>query len=192
MYNSFRPPTDNLYKFLALFGLFLLGFAIWIAWKSFWESASEFRDVANLQREHNELIAVQWGAALREAFEKADGDMDAVGEFLEDAVERASDETAESAQRLERREWDAQLATESTALILIFATVLGAVGILLSFIGFLLWYFKVQRYQDRILRQQAAGDAGRNTRPKKRLRAAPAPTRFWLSLMPGQKRRQRS
>jgi hypothetical protein len=130
-------PTDNLYKFLAIFGL-----SIVIA-------AGGFAAKLQLDREDtSRVVEARALAETREAEEltkSSDPAERAHGVALADSVIRQADSAKALADRLTEK-------PSKTIPVLIGVTVVGAV---ISAFGFVLWWYRFQRYQDIVTRRQA-------------------------------------
>lgn len=164
-------PTDNLYKFMALSGMGIVGFAVWFRWKrlqSFADGLSKARIensglMTELEQIHESLsIQSELAEDLRRTIEE-EGKSDDVDEAWR---QRRNNDITRVETRLEDHE--ARLSavaaalgrsSETTKSILAHqeqfqwlhgATLgLALVGVALSCCGFTLWYFKLQWYQDR-------------------------------------------
>lgn len=142
-------PTDNLYKFMALSGLA-------IALISFFLPMKQVRDI------EMEIVEIQEQARL----------LNEKNDFLDikkGIIERLKSAPAEEAEKIfiERQ----QLVLESVRILAKLERVkflkdeiknlktiiglLSGLGVFLSVLGFILWYQKVQRYQDKVLKDNA-------------------------------------
>jgi hypothetical protein len=131
----FAPPTDSLYKFLALSGLALCIVALWVPLRE----ADRINGEMPAFSAESDLLAEQ--ARLRTGSGSTVPSVDA----LDNERER---QHARKEKELEIRTaaWKAQTAWYGKVL---------AVGVLAAVIGFTLWWFRVQRYQDQLARSQA-------------------------------------
>jgi len=140
------PPTDNLYKFMALAGIVLLVAApfFWttyrlkqeehlraeLRWMAEAQPPSEYY-LAKVQIEHGETVSLE----RRQMVERFD--------YAEKELGRVSDEFA---------------ALESYKLtVSILAATMGTIGLSLAAFGFPLWYVRVQRPLDRLLVRESKG-----------------------------------
>ncbi len=173
-----RPPTDNLYKFLAITGLLVLATCIGIN-----EHRNYIHSVENAQiRVGKETI----DRKLAQETEEIDRVVSSVQANIaraknspeqldHEAIDQLRDEIEElrriafkqsssdwlvkdsSALRLKSELADASVAaTRSMNIWLIF---FGLVGLLSTLSGFVLWYYKLQRHQDRIIATEASGES---------------------------------
>ena len=132
------PPTDNLYKFLALFGLAIVIAAGGMAGK--------------LQLDHEDVERNTEARALASPLEadrltRSSNPADrARGVALADTVTKLADSVQAVADRLK--------AKPSKTLPTLICIALA--GVAVSTVGFILWYCRFQRYQDRIVERQAA------------------------------------
>ena len=148
------PPTDNLYKFLSIFGLI----------------------VALLSFIFPQILIFE----IKTQILKLDGEVVVLEEDML-ALERSSKPkmTAADEKQLRHRMAEVKgktaviegLATQIEDLVLLFSIGIGT-GIFFMIIGFQLWYFRVQKFQDRILKDDAEK---RLTRRSTRTRKSSAP-----------------
>ena len=146
MINPLTPPTDNLYKFVAISGLVLL-FGAPVYWATFELQLQERRTEAIVAFEKSWPPAEYFfspkpddtpeNARVRERWEA-----------LRNAVEAAEVRNARATARLHQFE---RLDRGLSAL----AIVLALAGLAAALVGFRLWYVRVQRPQDRLLLKQA-------------------------------------
>lgn len=159
-----QPPTDSLYKFLAVFGLVLLGFGLWLPLQRY-DAAAE-----QSARAEDEWVPLypKVGQHFRLAL------------LGFDCSRSPDDKTPLPAKCSELPELEAKWAAVSTdySSALAEATAstrrteflvaqykqyawigggIGAVGAFLSALGFTLWYTRIQRFQDATLRSEAEG-----------------------------------
>ena len=136
---TLRPPTDNLYKFLALAGLVLAALLLTLL----------FRELFRLQRAHDDAVVTLVAAGM-----PADA-----------AVEDAPDDGARSL--ILRRDLLRGRAVELQRLFTgaFMARLVGG-SLAVSTVAFGLWYLLVQRPQDELLRRQVAA-AGPDPVPRR-------------------------
>jgi len=139
------PPTDNLYKFLALAGILIVvgGYVfVYLQADRSQELLRELKQGAALIHAETEIARLR--SLLNDPNERR-------GKHLEEGYEAAARERA----RLTKVEEELKflLAWKNRSMILLAAA--HVVGSVLSAVGFALWYQRVQRYQDLILRRQA-------------------------------------
>ena len=152
-------PTDNLYKFIALSGLVLLVTAIVVPVKIQDEIDKDFARLVLIQQVKIDLAVLEWNQAgsppktltTEEAIEKWRSSQKEKKEELQSRLRKLEVSGADaefeyySAIRVRKR-WRR------------IAYCIGAIGILLMCIGFRLWYVRLQKYQDKIIRRQAELD----------------------------------
>ena len=131
------PPTDNLYKFVALFGLTILLSAGGLAVKLHIDL-----DNANRAIESRALVGLREADRLGRSTDEADRKQ-AVA--LADSIRRVADTVETSHDRL----------TERPSILMPSLLMAAVAGALISIIGFVLWYMRFQRYQDMIVQKQA-------------------------------------
>lgn len=147
------PPTDNLYKFLALAGILVaVGSYIFVYLQA--------------DRSQELLIELKQGAALIHA----ETEIARLRSLLNDPNERRSKHLEEAYETAVREGARLTKVEEELAFLLawknryMIALVAGlVVGAALSAVGFVLWYRRVQKYQDLILRRQATEAKGTGT-----------------------------
>ena len=123
-------PTDNLYKFLALSGLIIGVVSLFLLFQDAYRSQELLRQI----KENIEVVkALQTLGQMEEALV---------------TIAKSTASLEELKFILEQKEFNKSRG-------LTFA----CVGFFLSASGFVLWYVKVQRYQDKILKEQAQGNA---------------------------------
>ena len=133
------PPTDNLYKFVALFGLVIALGSGGAAFK-----LSVERENANRNTEARALAAVREADRLSRSSTAGDRQHAAA---LADSVRRLADSVEAVAERLYER----------PSYVMPALLVAMAVGSAISAVGFVLWYQRFQRYQDQTTRRGPTG-----------------------------------
>jgi hypothetical protein len=188
-----QPPTDNLYKFMAISGLLIFGFfLVWPTLQIFQLSRETIQlqgemdaldvevdiiseSITNLKKEDALLEKrtadlrkrVQNLATLPKKVLKSKGiNIEAESDRLhqdEITIIKKAEELREKNDLLriknvelitKRKLLESALAHFRTEVIMLFVGAI--VGLLLSTWGFWLWYFRVQRFQDMIIRKQAS------------------------------------
>ena len=155
------PPTDNLYKFMAISGLvaailaivFYHGFVMNTGLKV-QEASAEISIVSavidNLKRQ---------SALFRKRMELSNGEN--LAELLQEAT-LLEDELLElqiQHHRSIQKHEESKLFANLFYPLMIAVLVISVGGISVSISGFQLWYSRLQRYQDGILRQRASQNA---------------------------------
>lgn len=137
MFESVRPPTDNLYKFIAIFGLAILLVSGWSCLQTY--SLQERLDRESVGRFR--LLA----EAIILSVAEADGTFTRP---TESEIQRLRDEAyGNVTDRIDA----------ATPLTLAIAGM--AIGAGLTIVGFTLWYRKVQRHLDKLLLAQIAKES---------------------------------
>ena len=139
-------PTDNLYKFIALSGVALFFFAgglLFVAQKDFFDQHAALREVTARMAAENENLT------LRDSFPNAVADADTAD--VERRL-RAIDSLliAYAGKRGVKDVYD----TGRTVVIIV-CVVMMVAGATIADVGFRLWYKRLQRYQDIIIRADA-------------------------------------
>jgi DNA-binding transcriptional MerR regulator len=184
-----KPPTDNLYKFLALSGLLILiistTYPVWLYLELDKQSAGFHRDlkVLNIEAEKFQESRPVVDKAIRESSKVNSQALDAVEKFkksqisLEEvrkALDEASNASGEATEKIKELEeevhnWLRQHAeieykkdlleiSESAAKRVGGLAVIGTLaGLGITVWGFILWYQRVQKYEDIILKEKVSG-----------------------------------
>ena len=124
-------PTDNLYKFMALSGLFLIIFSFTLVLLQ----ANRSQDI------HRELKRLSTIMELKNFQNERDKKLG------ENIVENLG----QSRKLLEELKFILEQKPKYMAFFVIFMLI----GVILSITGFQLWYSRVQRYQDILIKNQA-------------------------------------
>lgn len=147
-----QPPTDNLYKFMAIFGLTLLVISLILpVYINYTVAVNNAEVMARIR-----VIDTEMAIA---------GDFDIFRELSEDKiltpnekkefVAKQKDFIVKNGQTLD--ELNIVTATTPALIgIMFYSTIMGIVGSILVYKGFRLWYDKLQKYQDIIVKNQAA------------------------------------
>ena len=138
-------PTDNLYKFMAIAGLSIALFSIYLM---FTRAEQGTLRVDQLERESTVLLEEENQIEL--AWERLKEKAGPSSKSLEDARN-------EIKKRKARMHEDVQAAKRFAELNLWLIKqlrVASIVGVLLAVVGFFLWYFRVQKYLDIAIREQ--------------------------------------
>ena len=162
MLDQIRPPTDSLYKFLAIAGLAIFLVAGWAHFRVDLQmikldSKAELviaRTVRN-QAEHMKKLLAE--AANDNTIATAD----AAKDRLREIVSSQHEGTQEDNLSLATLAWErGSLVRDNEPERTLLKISVGA-GLVLSLIGFVLWYIKIQRPTDAILKLQ--WDAAKNS-----------------------------
>jgi hypothetical protein len=171
--NDMRPPTDNLYKFLAIFGLIVVGFSIYIPlqrleafsrsnvlidsalWPMF-DRQDVLMDYVNarhdclIEKEKNNGQATKPGACKELLRKKA-------------AADAATADLVNLRRQLEPLEMERNFLYQQYVMYSRIGIVLGCIGAILCVVGFWLWYVRLQKFLDEAMRREASS-AGRSQR----------------------------
>jgi hypothetical protein len=155
--NSLAPPTDNLYKFVAIFGLVLIVGGCVLLYITV-DNSLEAATRAN--QGFRSAIATEESPEVQEVLSEAISKM--VDERRQDPglaaalrAAGASDEAIAEAVAMQEAA-DVFFAHESRLRgVTGVARMLGGLGAIVSAVGFGFWYRRVQRFEDQILRRRA-------------------------------------
>jgi hypothetical protein len=155
-----RPPTDNLYKFLALSGLVAmlvaLIYPLTMINKLEIESAEVFGD---LKLSQAELARLELRVAALRA-EDSSGQIEAGHRYLaETQLDEFSDALFDAQKAMilsQTRSHKLDVLFDNTKKWVNLAIILFAVGTVAMTFGFWKWYTKIQRFEDAILERRAA------------------------------------
>lgn len=172
-----RPPTDNLYKFVALTGFVLVIVSLGLPLVTTWDIE---RRVARTKAKARWSMTKMWVVAPKaERASNLVTKMNAAGDTASDStvaawqqeiealdLQRLSDRSQFERERLldfisELQDITADNAESKILLrrlkaINRFTSIGLIVGLLLTISGFVLWYYKTQRHQDSILQDRAS------------------------------------
>ena len=166
-------PTDNLYKFMAIAGLALLGYSgVYVAREArnvnleFFDATRE-RDLLNL-----ELERLEKRVEARQKAEKVANDFAEKSEDFKKALESHKAQALEDPEfqdivqqfyLIESKQTEVNNKIKKTNYLLRtfrYLRVLGFMGVIggliLAGVGFLNWYWKIQIYQDRSMKRGSA------------------------------------
>jgi hypothetical protein len=165
-----QPPTDNLYKFLAIFGLLLFGFSVYVPLQRLDEYS---REVAKWNAAWGPLIV-----RARSADDDARAELEcAIAKRRGPAIRK---ETLEYCREVESKSAQSKLAAKNLAIAMeelsggkemleylkrqfaLYSSIgiAGAIiGAMLIFLGFYLWYVRTQRPLDMAIRSSSAGSS---------------------------------
>jgi membrane-bound ClpP family serine protease len=146
-----EAPTDNLYKFIAIFGLaLLLVGAILPTYITYSEKMNYVETMAKVKALENEMLV----AGDFEILEEFKTEKVRTSEEVERFNAKVRDFTLKNGQavaELERFNARNPFAVAAADNI----RILYVIGAFLVAFGFVLWYYKLQRYQDLIIKNQA-------------------------------------
>ncbi len=141
-------PTDNLYKFMALTGVVLVIGSFILVW-------------FKAERSQELLREYKQGAALIEAKIEIAELSDLLDQESRKRIGKSSElrrEVGVDRAKLVVIEEELKLILEDKLMYMVFLIVSQVVGFSLSIVGFKLWYERVQKYQDIILRRQGTSE----------------------------------
>lgn len=174
--NPLTTPTDNLYKFLAIFGLIVTMFSVYVPLQRFleYERVTSKYAVASKPYWDRQLTIARAGATsslctLEKEILAADAKSSAPDRGNSKTAETCNDVQAASAAASaaedgldKAQEQQAGIALEREIVWHEYAIYLGfgiggaIVGVIMTVAGFVLWYLKLQRYLDRAVKAEAA------------------------------------
>jgi hypothetical protein len=142
-----QPPTDNLYKFMAIFGLIMYLFMPVLL-------------LLRLDQVEREKLEVGLGKeALIYHTAEFQSQIDQLKKAGDAGVQQKFDDgfkaLMEESLRLRQKSDFADVSLVNATHLLVILPFDLVIGSLLMVGGFLLWYYKLQRYQDRIIKNQA-------------------------------------
>ena len=183
-----KPPTDNLYKFLAMFGtiVFLVGFIF--PPMMFYQSSLEF--LKSLGGDKELAVHEEFAVQRKRSFEERKRQLAAEAADLQNRLARVKNDTTSSsdieklelaikdvkkrAEALEDASYEFNLnlklkaaqveqqktlstnETRNSRFLIGIGWGIGTFGLLIAICGFIMWYKNVQRFEDQILRKEAA------------------------------------
>ncbi len=162
MLEKLSPPTDNLYKFLAVFGLVLLLLGVWLFVRDIdgqmnarMEALRAIREVVRAESESQEAMDL-----LSEAANNIKEGKETYPVYAEARrIDGLSDETMAAFRALEIAGDEAAYLKGRSKWIYWGSIVIAAIGLDLMIGGYWFWYVKVQKLEDAILRQRAEAQA---------------------------------
>ena len=151
----FTPPTDSLYKFIAIFGLIILGWGVVFPWQQSYDyklKTVELKSIIDKSRNNAELLKEKYQLLVveRKRIEQDKNDPEA-------ALKKAAIDTKKQQLYIELLESqhpvDEKIATiavlEEALFIYKFLGFFSIFfGLLLTISGFCFWYAKVQKHID--------------------------------------------
>ena len=178
--NDMRPPTDNLYKFLAIFGLILVGFSAYIplhALEAYSRSGLlvdlAYGPIIDRLRTVDDYSRAKLECAIsgRNQVSKA-SPCDKLPK-IKAATDLANTELVLLRAKVEMLEVERNFLSRQYILYFIIGVVLGSIGFLLCVTGFWLWYVRLQRFLDAAVHSEASFARRR----QRRTSANPSPRR---------------
>lgn len=190
MIDLIKPPTDNLYKFVAIFGLILIVVGFIFPPTLFYRSSLELlKSVAGEDElEAHQKFAVERNRIFNERKMQVAAERNKLQQRLDnldqsqrnasvsseiDKLEAAIKEARKEAESLEDASHEFNLNLElkkaqakqqktfstnetgNSRFVMVIGWILGIIGLLLAFVGFIMWYKRVAVFQDKILKKQA-------------------------------------
>jgi hypothetical protein len=152
-------PTDNMYKFMAIFGLTIaLGSYVVVDWRvsnKALEKISLDREKLKYEteRSYDSDVMKAYGDQIDEIDKEKNPDLKQISELTE-----IYDKTAQQYFQNEKNKvLDSEYKNVDDDIKLLnnalkYGIIVGSV---LTVIGFILWYFKLQRYQDNLIKKEA-------------------------------------
>jgi hypothetical protein len=140
-------PTDNLYKFMALTGVFMVvTMSVMLIFRL--DQIAQQNTEVSLGKEALMYHTAQFQSQLDQA--KKSGDPE-----LQKKFDEGYKPLIEESLRLRQKSDFADLSVASTKRLLSILPTVFISGVLLATAGFVLWYLRLQRYQDRIVQKEA-------------------------------------
>jgi hypothetical protein len=162
------PPTDNLYKFIAIVGLLILGFCVTYPWilkhDINMEKIKTERDLAilNIKSQHVTEEDNALGDIYDEQTQDELGSKKIQSKLDEDHLKARTTTNdnlrwilIEKYEEIKAKQKQIELESYWIKLIVCFSYGGIFIGIILVIVGFRLWYFRFQMYQDAIIKDQA-------------------------------------
>ncbi|MCK5062144.1 hypothetical protein KAR28_06390 [Candidatus Parcubacteria bacterium] len=164
-FSKFAPPTDNLYKFISIFGILLMlalpAYCIFFSYTQQQEAQADVLEKEILEDEKNDI--------KNEIIDKIENVDKELEQLKQNYNQEKADDLSESILILEnkKKELSKKLIAINSLIdknthrkefinkLRVATTIYLFVGFVITLIGFSLWYFKLQRYQDKIIKKQA-------------------------------------
>ena len=144
---SIRPPTDSLYKFVAISGLVLVVVAV-VVWLQTWQDyTAAVIDAVDPMSDAKRAVIDNY-EALTSAAEPDE-------EQRQERIRQTGRRAEEAERRAQNALMKVKVANARYDRFQTLGTVLCIVGFAAMILGFILWYRRIQRYQDRIIKKQA-------------------------------------
>ncbi len=153
--NILQPPTDSLYKFMAVSGLLIICFSV--IWPELRIYELEQQSI-QLKGEVN-ILRIETNN-LNKDVERHNKD-----KSIETLIEKQRLQEIKLEQLKTKAELG-QLAVTNTRRMNRILYIGAALGLTLSFFGFILWYWRVQIWQDKAIRKEATPQANNLQRKK--------------------------
>lgn len=152
-----NPPTDNLYKFIAISGVVILILSV-----GFPFSKATNLSVKEVEITGDYIILLEdskFGDAPRALFT---GDQKKSKEHI-DFLNKQTKESKRHLRVVEQKERIAKILKQEIRFYTWVGIVGGALGLAISLCGFFLWYSRVQKYEDIILKNRTEEQIERKT-----------------------------
>ncbi|QLG46033.1 hypothetical protein [Costertonia aggregata] len=140
-------PTDNLYKFIALFGLVIFSFSIYFSYQieeKLW--LENYKYAPKMQKLEREIYTIQNENILPHEVLKEMGHEELKN--YEELLQKIKKESEKKVAEANDIESNYDNLVDTTERNLNFYLAVGLTGGLLMILGFVLWYLKYQRYID--------------------------------------------
>jgi len=144
------PPSDNLYKFIAIAGLILVIAPLISCALLINNETERFWNYAELLQAKRHLAVAEWDSAA-----ETSGNSQLKNLARNETVERARKRLASIDESVEAKYQSAEAQRRRWQRILL---VISAIGGLVMVAGFYLWYVRVQIFEDAILKEKAEKD----------------------------------
>lgn len=162
-----QPPTDNLYKFLAIFGLVVVGFSIYIPLqrleaygRSSVQLEAAYEPFIERLKVVDDASRTELECAISEAKKREGAEADnssACDQVIETraAADRARAELVALQTKIKDLQYDRNFLYGQYRLYFYMGLVAGCLGLGLCVAGFWLWYVRLQKFLDAVARRDA-------------------------------------
>lgn len=162
-----QPPTDNLYKFLAIFGLVVVGFSIYVPLqrlevygRSSVQLEAAYEPIIERLKVVGDASRTELECAINETKKRDGAGVDsssACDQVIEarSVAERVRAELVALQTKIKSLQYDRNFLYGQYRLYLYMGLVAGCLGLVLCVAGFWLWYVRVQRFLDAAARRDA-------------------------------------
>lgn len=162
-----QPPTDNLYKFLAIFGLVIFGFSIYVPLqrleaygRSSVQLAAAYESFIERLKITDDAARAELECAINQS-KKNEGTKVDNFSACDQVIEARATATRVRAEfealqtQIKSLEYDRNFLYKQYRLYLHMGFVAGSIGFGLCIVGFWLWYVRLQKFLDAAARRDA-------------------------------------
>ena len=147
-----KPPTDNLYKFLAVSGLVLVAVAIVVPLQRYDAYEQLVLEAIPASTAAADASMRRLDAAIEEATAREEGRPSRITTEQRQSIEATAEEASRKRDEVAFR---LHAAGNRYSRWLVTAVVIGGLGLAMSVFGFWRWYSRLQRYQDILVEREA-------------------------------------